>query len=306
MQKEKSKWYTAIKMIVILAILSFIVAGIFSLFREDDLSEGNVAIIPIVGVIMPDEGDMFGQSVVSSKTIVQFIESADKDPRIKAIILEINSPGGAAVSTDEIVSAIKRVNKTTVSYIREVGASGAYWVASATDYIFANRMSVTGSIGVISSYLQFSGLLKDYNVTYQRLVAGKYKDIGSPFKELTYDEERILQKQLDLIHKYFIQDIIKSRNLSDESINQIETAQIFLGIEAKELGLIDEFGSRDEAIKFIEKKLNITAQTKEFVEKKTIFDVLSEVMNEKSFFVGKGIGSSLVEQKYSNNLEIWT
>src|SRR3990167_3903947 len=95
MQKEKNKWYTAIKMIVILAILSFIVAGIFSLFREDDLSEGNVAIIPIVGVIMPDEGDMFGQSVVSSKTIVQFIESADKDPRIKAIIFEINSPGGA-------------------------------------------------------------------------------------------------------------------------------------------------------------------------------------------------------------------
>ena len=86
----------------------------------------------------------------------------EENKDIKAIVLEINSPGGSAVASDEIASAVKKSNKPTVAVIREAGASGGYWIASSTDHIIANRMSITGSIGVISSYLEFSGLIEKY------------------------------------------------------------------------------------------------------------------------------------------------
>ena len=86
--------------------------------------------------------------------------------------------------------------------ITEIGTSGAYWIASATDKIFADKMTITGSIGVIGSYLEFAKLLERYNVTYQRLVSGRYKDIGSPFKEMNFDEKTIIQSTLYKIHNY--------------------------------------------------------------------------------------------------------
>ena len=113
---------------------------------------GNVALIPIDGVIVGDkDSDFLFESVTSSPEAVELIEKANKNPNIKAIILEINSPGGSAVASEEIANAIRKTNKTTVAWIREAGASGAYWVASATDYVVANRASITGSIVVIAS-----------------------------------------------------------------------------------------------------------------------------------------------------------
>ncbi|MFH2028796.1 MAG: signal peptide peptidase SppA, partial [Nanoarchaeota archaeon] len=240
-----------------------------------------------------------------SSEIVKNIEKAGRSENIKAIIFEVNSGGGAVVASEEIVNAIKNLNKSTVAYIRDVGASGAYWVASATDYIFASRMSVTGSVGVIASYLEFSGFLDRYNITYQRLVSGEYKDLGSPLKKMTYSEEALFQEQLDMIHDYFKEDVAKSRNLSEEAIEEISTAQFFLGIQAKEMGLIDDFGGKQEAIDFIEERLNITAEVSEIVEKRSLLDVLGQVMNEKSFYMGEGIGHSLVNSGQSS-LKVWS
>ena len=108
--------------------------------------------------------------------------------------MEINSPGGSAVASDEIATAVKNAKKPVISLIREVGASGGYWVASASDYIIANRMSITGSIGVISSYLEFSGLMEKYGVGYERLVAGENKDLLTPYKKLEADQKALVQK----------------------------------------------------------------------------------------------------------------
>ena len=307
MEKKTNRWIFIIVFLIILFLMVSFIAGIASIFIsvEEPLT-GNVALIPIKGMILPDKTQMFGQEGVSASDVVKNIEKADKAENVKAIIFEINSPGGAVVASEEIVSAIKKTDKLTVAYIREVGASGAYWAASATEHIIASRMSITGSLGVIASYLQFSGLLEKYNITYQRLISGKYKDIGSPLKELSFEEEKMLQKQIELIHEYFVEEVAKNRNLSKDIVEEISTAKLFLGIEAKELGLIDEFGGKEEAIKFIEEKLNITADVKELVERKGLLDMLSQVMNEKSFFVGRGIGSSLLDQRMTNKIEIWS
>ncbi len=249
----KKRWMFIIIFLVILFLFTSFIAGIVSLFVEtEEPITGNVALIPIQGVIMTTGDSFYGQDIASSDKIVKNIKKADESKNIKAIILEINSGGGTAVASEEVVNAIKKTNKTTVAYIREIGASGAYWIASSTDHIFASRMSITGSVGVIGSYLEFSGLLDRYNITYQRMVAGKYKDLGSPLKDITNEEESILQKQLDLIHDYFLQDVIESRGLKEDQIRKVSTAQIFLGVEAKDLNLIDDFGGKEEATSYIE------------------------------------------------------
>lgn len=295
--KENNKWRFIIFVLLGLALLSFLLAAFASLFIEDvELSSGNVAHIPVNGVVMTQESSTMLGASISSKEIVKLIEKADKNPRVKAILIEIDSPGGTPVATDEVVSAVKKTNKTTVSWIRETGASGAYWIASASDHIVANRMSLTGSIGVLSSYLEFSGLLENYNVTYQRLVAGKYKDIGTPLKEITAQEEMILQDILDKIQEFFLEDVAKSRDLSEGQIEEISTGLFFLGSEAKELGLVDELGGKDEAIRFIENKHNITASPVEYERERSLLDVFGSLISSYSFNMGRGIGASVTEK----------
>ena len=196
-------------------IMFFIFAAIFfsiiSAVVPETIQKGNVAVIPIEGLITTGE-ETFTQGV-KSKTIVDLIEKAQKNDDIKAILLEINSPGGTPVATDEIASAVKEANKTTIAVIRETGASGAFWIATAADRIFANRMSITGSIGVQASRLEFAGLIADYNVTYRRLTAGRLKDAGSRFREMTPEEQQLFQTMLDKLHNEFIKAVAHNRNL---------------------------------------------------------------------------------------------
>lgn len=310
MQKEPTfRWGYAIFVLLFLSILGFIAVGILSLFAGIDVESlsGNVALIPIEGVIVGTEDSEFiFESITTSPEAIEFIEKADKNPSIKAIILEINSPGGSAVASEEIANAVKKTNKTTVAWIREVGASGAYWVASSADYVVANRVSITGSIGVIASYLEFPGLLERYNVTYQRLVSGKYKDIGSPYKEMTPEERAIFQQALDDIRDYFVTEVAKNRNLNKKEVDKVANGLFYLGAQAKEVGLVDELGSKDEVIKYIEEKVKIKAEVVEYKKEKTLLDVLSKVLSRQSFFVGKGIGSSIFEKKIISDISIIT
>ena len=164
------RWGYAVFVLLLLSILGFVAVGILSLFVGVDVGSlsGNIALIPIHGVILgTEDSQSFFETVTSSLDTVELIEKADKNPNIKAMIFEINSPGGSAVASQEIADAVKKTNKTTVAWVREVGASGAYWIASSANHVVANRASITGSIGVIASYLEFPGLLGKYNVTYQ-------------------------------------------------------------------------------------------------------------------------------------------
>ena len=308
MKKQKTNWGFVIMVVVFLTLLGFIFAGFVSLFTSDIKTfGGNVALIPIKGLIIADSGREFlFENTAASTEVIEQIEKADSNPNIKAIIFEINSPGGTPVGSEEIASAIKKTNKTTVAWIREVGASGAYWVASAADYIVASRMSLTGSIGVLASHLEFAGFLEDHNITYRRLVAGKYKDIGSPLKEMTPSEELLLQKSINKIHDYFIDEVVKNRQLTTQQKFKISNAMFYIGSEAKELGLVDVLGSKDEVIKIIEDNINETVKIVEYKKEKTLFDVFSRVFSEQSFFVGKGIGDAILNKRLSNEVTITT
>lgn len=302
---EQKKWYVVFKIILILIILSFFASAFLSVLMPEDYedADGNVAIIPIFGVISTERGSAFGQEIADSTTIVSLIDKANRNENIKAIIFEINSPGGAPVATEEIASAIESTDKMTVAWIREIGTSAGYWIASSTDTIVASRMSTTGSIGAIMSYLDFSGTLERYNVTYQRLVAGQYKDIGSPLKPLTVDERQMLQQYVDRMHEYFIIAVAQNRNMSVEKVREIATGMVFLGEDAQNIGLVDVLGGKTEALRLIEDRLNITAVPVEYRREPTLGEIISGVFSRQSFYVGKGIGDSLLETR-SNGITV--
>lgn len=314
MKKEEiakpRRWIWIIVFLLVLVLFASIMTSCIALFSQgsiESLPSGNVALIKIEGVITSTgDSGFFGEPVASADVINEFIDKADKNKEIKAIIFEINSPGGSAVASEEIASRINRLNKTTVSYIREVGASGGYWIASETDRIFASRMSITGSVGVIASYLEFSGLLNRYNVTYQRLVAGEHKDIGTPLRKLTPIEEELLQEQLDQIHGFFLDEVKQNRKLNDKQVKEIETGIFFIGAKAKELNLIDDFGGKDEAIAYVEQQIKEKAVIAEYKSEPTLLELLGSLMNKNSFYLGQGIGSAFLKNPSPSDVKVYT
>ncbi|MBN1544814.1 signal peptide peptidase SppA [Candidatus Woesearchaeota archaeon] len=304
----RGRWAVVIIVLLFLALTSFITALIVGIFVSTSVDEsGNVAHIKITGPIVADaDSGLFSGGAADSTEITRLIEKADGNPGVKAILFEINSPGGTAVASYEIAAAIKKTNKTTAAWMREAGASGAYWAATATDHIVANPMTITGSIGVIASYIEWGGTLERYNASYRRLVSGEYKDLGSPFKPMTPGEEEMMQKNLDIIRQVFVDDVAKNRKLPQETVDEVADGRFYLGVQAKELGLVDELGGKDEAVAWIEKKEGIEAELAEYRKPKTLAEVLTGVFAGNSFELGRGIGKTFLDAKVVKGAEIST
>src|SRR3989344_2986548 len=283
---------------IFLLLVFVIIPIISSFFSQYNL--GNVALIQIKGVISSETGSMLGSATVSSSEIIEFIEDADNNEQFKVILLEINSPGGSAVASDEIAAAVKRTSKPVVAIIREMGASGGYWIASAADYVMANRMSITGSIGVISSYLEFSGLMEDYGVGYERLVAGENKDMGTPYQKLSPAQQKLMQGKLDQIHDFFIQEVAENRQMDIVEVQNLATGEFYLGVEALNLGLVDSLGDKDAITKYLQQTYSLEEVSYYLYQRPVgLLDILSSVLSDLSFKVGEGLGVSLMN---SNNL----
>jgi protease IV len=283
---------------IIIIVSLLLVSWLFGqVVKEHVASSGEtVAIISIRGTITGEGASGLGSTGTSSRETVKLIQEAEKDDEVRAIVLEINSGGGTPVASDEIAQAVKKANKPVVAWIREVGASGAYWIASASDHIVANRMSMTSSIGVIGSYLEISGLLHDYNVTYQRLVAGEYKDAGTPFKPLSTREEEIINQKILRLHELFIGEVATNRGLDHEQVRLLADGMYLLGEEAYQQGLVDELGGLPEVTAYFEREYNITPRYVEVKPKRGFSDLLLGIAVETGFATGKGIGATLSEQ----------
>ena len=298
--KKKVKKQSRAKAVILIVLASFIFIFIvipILLSFSNGSKFGNVALIPVEGIITGNGASTLGQQTLSSKTIVEFVEAASNSKQVKIIVLEINSPGGSAVASDEIAAAVKKTNKPVIAYIREVGASGGYWIASASDHIVANRMSITGSIGVISSYLEFSGLMQDYGVGYQRLVAGDKKDIGTPFRKLQQEEEKLLQGKINKIHDYFIDAIAENRGMSKVQVRSLATGEFYLGVEAKQNGLIDQLGNLDTVEEYIKQEYDLpSVDFIKYQREVGFFELLGGVLSDFFFQIGQGFASAFVKQ----------
>lgn len=299
---KQNKFVIVVSVLIFIWILSFASAKIIEITMDEEFVTNGIAIVPIHGPITIDSTNTLTFRASSTSSILSNIEKAEKNNNIKAIILDINSPGGAVVASRELSKTIKETKKPVVAWIREVGASGAYWIASASDEIVADPLSITGSVGVSASYFDLSGLLEKYNIEYEQLTAGSKKELGSPFKDLTNQERLILQKKINRIQEIFIQDVAENRNLNHQQINKISTGEFYLGEEALQLDLIDTLGGKKEALAAAQELANLTKpNVVEYKEKKSLLDFLTKTT---AYYIGKGIASELSSNQVDKSLDI--
>jgi protease-4 len=244
-----------------------------------------IAVFEIYGPIMgpSGSGDFFSEGV-NSRKISQEMYSIANDGNYKGVILDINSPGGSPVASEEISKAIdnlKKHNITVYTVYNDLGASGAFWIGESANKVYASSMSAVGSIGVTSAGLSFENFIKRYNITYRRLVAGKYKDIGTPFRNMTPEERKMIEGILYDIYGKFINHIATERGLNYSYVKQYADGKIYLGDKAKEIGFVDKIGDYHEALSDLKNNLNETDEkiiVVKFSDKPSFLDSLAGTM----------------------------
>ena len=173
------------------------------------------------------------------------------NPGIRAVVLRINSPGGAVAPTQELYGAIRRLReagKPVVASLGAVAASGGYYIAVAADQIYANPGTLTGSIGVVMQMANLNALMKKVGVEYVVVKAGEFKDVGNFARPMTAEERRILQALLDDVHGQFIAAVADGRKLDRAVVRRFADGRVFSGTQAKALHMIDELGGLEEAV----------------------------------------------------------
>jgi len=182
--------------------------------------------------------------------VVEQMNQFGKDDSIKAVILRIDSPGGGVASSQEIYQAVNdlKKKKKVVASMGSVAASGGYMVACATDKIVANPGTLTGSISAVMHFANVEELLKKVGLKATVVKSGKFKDIGSPVREMTPDEKALLQDLVDDISDQFIEMVSKDRNIPKENVRKIADGRVFTGRQAHKLGLVDYLGDMGYAV----------------------------------------------------------
>jgi protease IV len=190
--------------------------------------------------------------ISDSKKILSQIKDFRENDSIKAIVLRIDSPGGAVGPSQEIYREIQKTKKTKkiIASMGAIAASGGYYVAAATDGIIANPGTITGSIGVILGYTNFEALFEKIGLYPVVIKSGEYKDIGSPVRQMTEGEKALLQKFSDTVHHQFIKDVANGRQMQIADIQELADGRIFSGETAKTLGLVDRLGNLEDAIEW--------------------------------------------------------
>lgn len=191
----------------------------------------------------------------SSEDIYSIVKSAENDETIKAIMVEIDSPGGEPVAAEEVERTLKASTKPVIVYIRTMGASAAYWAATGADRIFALPSSQVGSIAVNSSYLDEVKLNQKDGYTFNDLSTGKYKNIMNNNKVLTEDERALIMKDLYATHDVFVKTVAENRKLDINKVKEIANGWAYTGTEALSMGLIDELGGLDDVKNYIKSNI---------------------------------------------------
>jgi len=242
-----------------------------------------IAIVEIKGVITQSSG------------IIEELDQYKEDEGVKAIVLRIDSPGGGVGPAQEIHREILKVKskKKVVTSMGSVAASGGYYIACASDLIIANPGTITGSIGVLMEFTNIEELFKKIGIKGVVLKSGEHKDIGSPFREMTPEEKKIIQGVIDNVHQQFILAVAKGRKLDQAKVAEIADGRILTGEQAKQLGLVDQIGNLQDAIDIVAKMVGIEGKPNVLYPKKrfSLWEILVketastilETLSEKGF-----------------------
>ena len=236
--------------IISVCVLAVVAAIVVPLVLLSGPPTGKIAVIPLSGTITSGGSSLLSGSSITPGLVSNYLTKAENDRAVKAIVLRIDSPGGEVEASQEILLQIERVKETkpVVVSMGSMAASGGYYISTAADKIVALPTTETGSIGVISYQMNVQGLLDKLGIDVQVFKGGKYKDMYSGFRDLTPEEEAIIQAMVDEFYDQFVGVVAQGRGLNTEDVRNLATGQLYSGTEAKELGLIDELGDLDTAI----------------------------------------------------------
>jgi len=243
-------------------------------FTLEGKGDKKVLVIPVRGIITnkPKEGFIRTRPSLVQEVVSQ-IRRAEEDKNVKAVILKIDSPGGSVTASDilynEIAAFKERTDAKVVVAMMGVSASGGYYISLPADYILAHPTTITGSIGVIFMRPKVTGLMHKVGIGLDVSKSGVNKDIGSPFRPATAEEEKIFQDLTDRLGVRFVDLVAKHRKLDSEIIAEISTAQVYLANEALELGLVDEIGYLAKAVAQAKKLARLPEDAKVVVYRRT-------------------------------------
>jgi len=255
------------KWIVLVIVTAVIVAGLSVEALFGNYSDLTPAPVAWEETIISDGGphkivQLFVTGVISGQSsspgtpamnevLTEQLRHIEEDEMVKAVVLRIDSPGGEVVATDEIYQRLLHLKITRhiplVVSMGSTAASGGYYLATAGDAIFANRNTMTGSLGVIFTLMNYAETAARFGIKEYVIKSGKYKDIGSPARPLTEEERAIFQRLVNESYENFVDVIVAGRKLPRERVCALADGRIYSGLQAKELGLIDSFGDLDAA-----------------------------------------------------------
>lgn len=269
------------KMAVI--ILFLILCGIFAASFFDDKETSTtgktIAVIRIQGTLYGTTVDSLTGRVNGADAIMSQLIAAREDDSVVGVLIRMDTPGGSVTAAEEIAVEIEKLRgkgKYVVTSMGDTAASAGYWLASCTDYIFANPSTLTGSIGVYIPYMNLEELYKKIGVSQERIKSGQFKDMMASDRPMTDEEKKMLQTMVDEMYDSFVKQIAKGRNMPEEKVRELADGRVYTGKQAKELELVDQLGNYYDALDFTAKKLGIEGkpQLKEYKEPLSWKDVL--------------------------------
>ena len=240
---------------IFIIVFSLICISILITSIKNFINDRNVVNIGIV--------DIDG-TILESREIIETLNLYNKNNEIDAIVVRINSPGGAVAPSQEIFKKVNKISeedkKPIVASIASTGASGGYYIAIGADKIVANPGSIVGSIGVIINFPIAKSLLEKIGLKFESFASGDYKDSGSPYRELNTKDEEYFREIVDDMHNQFVSEVAIQRNISIEKVKKIANGKIYTGKMAFENKLIDTLGTFEEALILTKNMTNITGE----------------------------------------------
>ncbi len=262
--------------LVVILILIGIIGGLILKIKTEKRGP-KIAILKIEGLIE------------NSETYMKYLREIERRKDIKAVVVRINSPGGAVGSSQEIYQELKRISakKPIVVSMGDVAASGGYYISIAGKPIFALPGTLTGSIGVIFEVPDFEKVLKKLGIKVEVIKSGEFKDTGAPYRGMTPRERAYIKEKIMNIYHQFVRDVARERGLSLSEVKKIADGRIFTGEEAVKLGLVDKIGTLWDAVREAQKKAHLkTYQIVYYPEEKGMIEKILEgkIPVEKIFF----------------------
>lgn len=281
----------------VLLALAVTVAGVRASSRLADriFPSYNVAEVAVDGPITRDGGGRLPTTPGSTPAddIVEQIEAADADRNAAALLVRLNTPGGEVVPSDDIRRAAAAFDGPTIAYTTDLCASGGYWIATGCDALWAREGSLVGSIGVRSGHLDATGLADRLGVSYEGFSRGKFKEAGWLLKDLTDDEREYFQGLADGHYDQFVDRVSTGRDLDADEVRDTE-ARVYLGDEARERGLVDDIGAREDVEAALEDALGRPVAVAAFEPSRGLRERVGLAAKTMAHAFGAGVAGALV------------